>query len=579
MKKKVLSALLAVAMFVGLAVPAFASYSTQSGSDTDIKSMSFVKSEYSVANGDKVDLAAELRAYVSDKQLVQDPTIEWSIENDSKFAFTIDEDGKAYAVEDAGTATVIARGGDDSKIVAKTKVVAKKAAAEIKATGFQFKDNNVTLYTGTNLNAFESKDVADLVASTQNIEIVAYPKDAVFTAAQMDAIEDAFVAADFAVGGVEPTIVQDDNKLIVKYPNGVTAATISTTYPITLANAVKKGETFTIDGKKVTVESDAADAKAVAALFNKVETDNFTFATAEAVVTATVKPGHEGVAAPKVSTNSAAGTITVGNPTKAAATSGLASIAADKTDAKTFSLTVDKFPNAKDDNRTSKVRKSVTIGGKAAKMVTSLNAAGTITVEVGEKASTKDLFKQGPSAGNIKYTVSYATDYADQNASYDDYAVLTESNGDDASEIIGVAVGTNKITGTITLGDGSTKSASVLVKVVAKGTKVDAKEVKLSATTATLEVGGTQYITVSNVPENAEVKWAIDNDNATIVTGTNAVKIFAKKVGTAKVTCTVNGEEVGSIAVTVKAASTTTPSKPGATDNPQTGDSIFAGLF
>ncbi|MEG0692853.1 MAG: hypothetical protein RR444_07205, partial [Oscillospiraceae bacterium] len=77
MKNKILASLLAVCLFVGLAVPAFA-LSSQSGIDGDIKTIDFSAKSFSVENGKGKNIADELQAFASTKQLVQDPSIEWS---------------------------------------------------------------------------------------------------------------------------------------------------------------------------------------------------------------------------------------------------------------------------------------------------------------------------------------------------------------------------------------------------------------------------------------------------------------------------------------------------------------------
>ena len=479
MKKKVLSALLAVALFVGLAVPAFAEFpsSSQSGTDDEITALAFAKESYTIENGGTKDLAAELTAYVGKDKVVQSPAIEWSISD--SIAFGIDENGVVSNIgEDKGTATVTAKSTETGKTVT-AKVVAAKSSFK-KATGFKFAKTKFTIVAGQ---------------TGQEVVIAPTPSGASFSDEQIKQLNAAMSPSEAASrAAVAPALTIKDSK-------GDAVTDIAFSAPDKVNG---DGElVYTVDATDVTAKKDCSVA---------LDLDFLKYDSASS-------------------------------------------------DDGTYSM-----------NRTTKL--AIPEGVQATKVI----KTGSVTVEVGKTADLMKAIGFGPSNSNYNKSVTWEMALYNDDATTEDYAVL--GTGDDANTIKGIAVGKCKAVATLNYEkDGNkTSVAEVTVNVVARGSIAE-NAPKLSLTTATLEVGGTQYVTVANVPENAEVKWTVDNDNATIVAATNAAKIFAKKVGTAKVTCTVDGTEVGTIEVTVKAASTTTPSKPGATDNPQTGDSIFAGLF
>lgn len=111
---------------------------------------------------------------------------------------------------------------------------------------------------------------------------------------------------------------------------------------------------------------------------------------------------------------------------------------------------------------------------------------------------------------------------------------------------------------------------------------------------ATVKVGEQVKLSIKELPAGATVKWAISNDNVNLGQWTgDYTNVYGKKAGTAVVTARIyNAETDGDLlytletTVTVEAAdastSTPAPSNPSTTaptTNPQTGDSIFAGLF
>lgn len=589
MKNKVLATALSVCLFAGMALPAFAEYSSQSGSDSDIKTAEFAKDSYTVKNGSSVDLSDDLRTFASTKQLVQEPFVEWSVENDDKFAFTIDTNGNVFANEDAGTATVTAK-TNEGKVVTKVKVTAAKNPGDVKATGFQFASNSYALLTGAD---------ATLLKDDQTVDVVATPKDAVFTESQLSKIEtamkDAVNAGQFSVKGISPKVVKGSNKVSLVYGRttdntGASATVSEATYSYKLSGAaLVQGDKITIGGISATVSAapnntveklvDAfitAAASSTKWTVSKVGTDTIMF---------TAKTGYRYANPGSVSFDKKAGSDLAQSGdcvvTKASVTGNvLASITDDKVDTKNYELTV-SFPNANNTSNDARIRRTISLSGKPAAPVTSINAAGSLTIEVGEKASTASLFKQGPSKGNVTFAVSYGRDYVDQNAQYDDFAVMTGQNADDASEIIGVAVGKNKVTATITTADGETRVASIIVNVVEKGTKKPTTPVtkpSLSFSDANTSVGGAGFtLVVKNAPKDAKITFkSLDEKVAKVdVNG----KVTAVAAGKTKVEVSIAGvSEKLYCTVTVKAATTSKPGN-GTTDVPQTGVELLGNLF
>lgn len=458
MKKKVLSALLAATLFVGMAIPAFASFptSTVAGTDEEITALVFTADSYTVKNGSDLDLSEKVTAFVGKDKLVQDPTLEWSIEdNNVDLAFTLTNAGVATASEDKGTAVVTVT-ANDGKVKATAKLVAAKADADKKdAVTFKFEKASYTLRTG-------NYTVTDSVAIVPTSDAYAFTKE------QFDALKAAKLTLTDRTGAEVKDVVISFDKL---------------------------------DGNKVIFKVDASAAEA--------DLKSLTFSTGKVM-----------------------------------------------------------FPIGTSTKEQVKSAKAVTTAAVAA---TKFGKTGSVTIEVGQTYDLNKKIKFGPSNYNFGDGIdSWAQVYYNDDAEYDDYAVVNEDG-----VVLGVAVGKNKIAATF-----GEQTVEITVNVVAKGA-LAASEAKLAADKAALTVGGTYWLEVKNAPSDvANIKWTVEkNGVATILPESGAaIKIFAKKAGTAKVTATYNGVEIGTCVVTVTAAGTTTPVKPGV-ENPATGDSLFANLF
>ena len=480
MKKKVLSALLAAALFVGMAIPAFAEYATSSlsGADEEITDLVFTAGSYDVKKDAELDLSQKVTAFAGKDKLVQNPTLEWSIEdNNVDLAFDMTNAGVVTASEDKGTAVVTVT-ANDGKVKATTKLVAAKADAEKKnATAFKFQKTSYTFTTG---NVYAN--ASDAVIS---VAVVPTTANAIFTPAQLTALK-----------AQVPTLTKRD---------GTVFGVKDFDEPV-----------FVLDN------DNSSDSKVVFKLSNAAK------------VSPEIKSG-------KLSFASA-------------------------------------FAKA-DDTPIAATTKTATVNTTKAVPAIKFGKTGSVTIEVGQTFDLSKKIKFGSSNANVGMAgvLTYENAYYNDDAEYDDYAVLENS------KVLGVAVGTNKIKVDFTSIDPSVKALDpvyITVKVVAKGA-LAASEAKLAADKAALTVGGTYWLEVKNAPSDvANIKWTVEkNGVATILPESGAaIKIFAKKAGTAKVTATYNGVEIGTCVVTVTAAGTTTPVKPGV-ENPATGDSLFANLF
>ena len=186
MKKKVLSVVLASALFAGAAVSASAivwgdwDSSSKSGDDSDITALAFTEKSYTIRNGaDPKNMNEVITAYAGDKAIVQEPELEWEIsENDLAFELNT-EDNKATvaAFENKGSATITVT-ANEGKVKATCKVV---AAPLIKATGFKFEHSTYTLPTGIYVADKSVQTIGATDLDDKTIKLVSTPTDAVFS--------------------------------------------------------------------------------------------------------------------------------------------------------------------------------------------------------------------------------------------------------------------------------------------------------------------------------------------------------------------------------------------------------------
>lgn len=523
MKKKVLSVVLASALFAGAAASASAvvwgdwDSSSKSGENADITDLAFTEKSYTIRNGaDPKDMLEVLTAYAGDKAIVQEPDLEWEIsDNDLIFELNTEDNGATVAAyENSGSATITVT-ANEGKVKATCKVV---AAPLIKATGFKFEKSSYALPTGLGLNADGTRfeDKAGTYTVDQTVKLVATPNDSALSDNQKQAFSKMRIAL------VVTKKVEDKSGRIFE---GYDVDEI-----IAVSNTGNK------DGKFV-FPADVAE---------------------KALPDGLLKNVYSGV------TNA-----------RLVVVEGDVSVD-DKITDKDVDTKVN-FPAYDSDKSPKDISRDVRASTTLAKAATRAGRTGSITIEVGQSVKPGDFVKYGPTNANVGKgdddTLSkWSIDYYNAAATEDDFAVLNN----DADKIMGIAVGRVKAVATFSpLGGGDPIEIEIPINVVARGAKSEPSTPVATTESATLAIGGTYWAESGN--ENTE--WTVDNDNVTIVPEKGAgCKIFAKKAGTATVTGTVNGEVVKTVNVTITAAGATTPDVPSEA-NPSTGDSLLAFLF
>lgn len=193
MKKKVLSTLLAVCLFVGMAVPAVfaAPLSALSGNSDEVTAIKFAKDSYSIAKDDSKDFADQVTAFATNKKLVQEPNLTWELDSqDGKFSIS---NSTVYALESGATATLTAV-SEDGKVKAKIKLTSTAAVpAKKDATGFKFVDRTITLRTPVMI-ASTGLPLGDAGSTAIEFKIAPNSASTAFTPAQINAIGTAVKA-------------------------------------------------------------------------------------------------------------------------------------------------------------------------------------------------------------------------------------------------------------------------------------------------------------------------------------------------------------------------------------------------
>ncbi len=524
MKKKVLSVVLASALFAGAAASASAvvwgdwDSSSKSGDDTDITALAFTEKSYTIHNGDDPkDMNEVVTAYAGDNKIVQEPELEWEIsENDLAFELNT-EDNKATvaAFENKGSATITVT-ANDGKVKATCKVV---AAPLVKATGFKFEKSTYTIPTGTYV---ANKDIAytEVNPDGYTVKLVSTPTDAKFS----DVQKKEFANMQIALVASKDVNVKDVPQVDIEKDTIVAlSGTGNEEGKFTFrANDLQNMYAGLTNARLVVIQNGSRTVRDANNPGNQAE------AIAEVVDTSAYKSDGE--------------------------------------------YTKIDFP-AYDSDKTGKtISRDVRASTETARPATRAGRSGAITIEVGQKVDLDDFVKYGPSNANFNKSVgAWTIDYYNAASTDDDFAVLNDGR----DKVLGVAVGRVKAVATFTAVDGKTMEVEVPINVVARGASSKPSTPVATTESATLAIGGTYWAESGN--ENTE--WTVDNDNVTIVPEKGAgCKIFAKKAGTATVTGTVDGEVVKTVNVTITAAGTTTPDVPSEA-NPSTGDSLLAFLF
>lgn len=600
MKNKVLASLLAVCLFVGLAVPAFADYSSSVEGDPAKATMidfynadgNKVITELTIKNGSTENIESLVRVYEDKNTLILDHSyLDYSLEGDT-LAFGING-SEVTAIDGKGSAKVIVKSTLSDKIVGTLKITAAPASTEKYATGFRFKDTAYTLPVGAGAEDFA-------------VKVVSVPAGSKFTDTQKNAIDNLVVPA-----------IQD----VTSYVNAPFATCVADAVKTT-AGAVASTASFFVTGLKqneeVVITTVLGAAKAsVVATSAKNDTTGITTITLTISDTATITntftmsmlqtalrsksssavisaggPNGESPAV-NVTVNQfkvvAAGSLTCGDAKLDSSSIELSSDDNDATRVYTIKGTntqgaaKDLIPGAKtrlnvktttfvDGNTLTNRTVDAITYIENVKAVPALKIGGpaSITIEVGEVYNTADTVKFGPSNANVGKAFNIYNDFSNSNSDANDYAAI-ETNG---KKIMGVKVGTNKVIAAL---NNNTETATITVNVVAKGTKPatpDATTAVLSFSIANTKVGGSFNIVVKNAADKT-IKYG--TADSTIATIDASGKVTGVKEGTAKVYAEVDGVKLY-CTVNVAGVATDKPTdKP--SDVPATGVAVLAPLF
>lgn len=189
------------------------------------------------------------------------------------------------------------------------------------------------------------------------------------------------------------------------------------------------------------------------------------------------------------------------------------------------------------------------VSGNEARVV---GRKGAIKLEIGKTVDLNDYVTYNSSA-NYGKKCTFTTDLYSSKYNTSDYAVL----GDDGKTLMGVAVGKLNVIARL---DGSGAEVTIPVDVVAKNgsnsnTSSDSSNssnISISPSSGSIRVGSTMLLTAKNADSGSEISWST-NDSSILSLTESGTKVTVKgvKVGTAKVTCEVDGEEIGTVNVTV----------------------------
>ncbi len=621
MKKKILSTLLAVAMFASVAVPAFASNtSTQEGDPAKITMLEFRKDGKPLASIDikedeEVDLDQYLMAWEDKDTLVLDKNqIVWEI-RDTQSVFNMDSEGHIVATEPKGSATVIARDGEKEKVVAKLTVNAKPNNKETYANSWKFGSANYdVIYDNENRSAksegLEMKAIpvpAGSIFTDENIEIITEEvKEAL---ASTGLFNKEWTSAGSATSFVVNLGAAGGNvKFGDKNINIAREVTTKASVTVDLSNTANKAQKF-IDTVGENAIEFKVNGEAVYATFELVDEKNnkeirvtldqyvegFTEAMAKSLFTAdegsvrivSLEKGSEAsaesreVSREELEAEMAKIDVSVNGDGEIVFKVDKKYLPYDRYKAddikegQKFGLTVktDDFQN-KNGNPIKNVTAKTNLITKVAVNTTKVSVLPSKTIEVGETFKLKDTLGWGNSKANVlKGVETWYEAPLNNDAAVSDYAIVEDG------VVTGVKTGKNRIY----VRSNGGMEAYCTVTVVPKGTidKVDDHNAVLKVKDVTVTVGGTQWIDLYNIDADSIVKWTSSDEAIAKIVGNSenkGAKVWGLKEGTATLTLTVDGDVAATLNVTVKGAATT-PSKPDATGNAQTGDTLFSNLF
>ncbi len=583
MKKKVLSAVMAAMMIASMAVPAFASdTSTQAGDPSKVTRIEFSKNSYEMKQDVEKDFAEEIRVYETDDKLILDNNqLVWELEGDST-AFSI-EGSRVVALEKSGTATLTVKDGETGKISAKVTLTAVPNPIKQYATSYKFGSTTNKIPVGDHAQDYTFRVYPIPAGSSWGVNENAVRSEIENRVNAVLGLGSGTPAANKSAAKAKTTVTFEDiaaDQIIANDILKMTMGDFSASIAVTAGQKMGKEDL----------------AKAFAKAFGKRKIDKTT--PAQVNLVAENEAPYRGTLLNSGSPVS----MSYGKPDKNITAPAAPAVAfinggrevntyetgvyfkeidADDNNAMVFQIDAEVLFDAVGAENAA----NAMLNYNDKNMISSFNGIDVnknqdvqtnVTFTSQEynnpkKLNLGELLKLGASDANVNSKVSWTEESMD-NSDISDYAIVEDGI------VTGVAVGTNKIVAT--LENGST--ATTIVKVVPYGQKIEDTDSSVSAKDVTVSVGSSQWIDLKNVDADSKVEWKADDASMVkvMVNDTNkGLKILGVKAGSTTVTILVDGVELAKISVSVKGASDSKPSKPGATNNAQTGDSIFSGLF
>lgn len=212
MKKKILSTLLAVCLFVGMAIPAvFAASSDAAGDAKKVSKITVLKDTYEITVGDSKKFADQISVFENDTKLVLDHGhIQYSllanVGDSSDFEISGDE-VKALKAGATATLTIFDNYGEKARTSVKIKSVAGTVASTKKIESYTFENSLYTLPVGTD-------------AEKQTIVVESHPKGTKFTHATANEAVAPVIAtlASAGIANVTGAYNKDKNKVELTIP-------------------------------------------------------------------------------------------------------------------------------------------------------------------------------------------------------------------------------------------------------------------------------------------------------------------------------------------------------------------------
>lgn len=544
--KKITASILATCMVAGMSTSAVMAWQLAEGFDTssqdaaytDANAIRFSQQLYTITNGDSRDFSSMnyTLAMLDYSNTARYVDIQFSLVDNDDLAFALSTGGTVTAIEGSGTATLKAEIIDsEGNVQAErtTTLVATPAStsttsADRYATGFSFTT------TGYQEVPDNTQSSAGAYVNNYTLTISATPSGAIFTSEQAAAIQ---AALNDEFGAEEDAFDDANSNVIGFYGEGVELVRTASGTASTSYGAGYSYMTATVANQDSSLYGTSWDG------------------TAQTYVDDVYSSGNGGFV-----------TLRVDFPNATVNSSG------------TFDTTM-YYKSTK--------LKSVDTVGEA--VIGSTSSA--ITVKVGDYVNLNNYFKVGPSNINaIEDGYDLYVDYAYDDSAYNDYAVLSNDSRY-FGYMLGVAEGTVKVTATLNADRDQTATVYVTVVEATENAWYDRNTSITSSMSndgADLTVGQIVDVTITGSIDPDEIKWASGDESVIQVVGNGSeVKFYGLKAGSAIIEAKDStGTVIATFDLSVLGTSTdattddtTTDSDDDVSTNPNTGDSIFKGLF